>query len=225
MPRKIEVEAYEFKELDEKAKENAREWARDTHNECGFSVDDVSADFKNTLSEMGLSSLKAWWSLSSCQGDGVAFEGKVDLDSFIERQKQMREYAKPSKHPKSDQRYSSFVIAPQFCEDINGLKSQGVELSAFIQHSGHYTHSESMDVTFEITSAGNAEDPGSSERQEKKVNELQEQFHKFIKGVSCQFENDGYAIIEDNDSDESIDAMIDANGWLFTKDGHRSVTL
>ena len=219
----IHTVAYEFYELDYKAKEKARSLCRDSNNEVGISVDDVSEDFKNTLAEIGLGELKAWWSLSCCQGDGVAFDGQVDLDAFIAKQPEILENIK--KWGWTAERYTKFLIGEDFCKDVIGLAAQGVQIGAHIKLRGHYTHWNSMDVTFEILCAGDNEDPGASERQEKKVNELQEQFHEYIKDLSRQFESDGYAIIEGNSSDEYIDEEIEANGWLFTKSGHRKVTL
>jgi hypothetical protein len=219
----IQVEAYEFHELDDKAKEAARDWCRELNNDCGDSVSDVRDDFENTLSEIGLGELKAWWSLSYCQGDGVAFDGQVDLDAFIAEQPAIR--MNTEKWPKAAERYTEFLIDEEFCKDVIGLAAQGVQIGAYVKHEGRYTHRNSMDVTFQILSAGDNEDPGASERQEKKVKELEEQFHEYIKNLSIQFEHDGYAIIEGNETNEHIDEEIKANGWLFTKSGGREATL
>lgn len=223
----IQVEAYEFDELDDKAKEVARDWLRDLKNECGDAVDSVSEGFKNTLHEIGLGELKAWWSLSYCQGDGVAFDGQVDLDAFIAKQPAIRMNTEKwvKDWPKAAERYTEFLIDEDFCKDVIGLESQGVQIGAYVKHEGRYTHHNSMDVTFQILCAGDGEDPGASERQEKKVKELEEQFHVYIRNLSIQFENDGYATIEDQSSDAYIDEEIKANGWLFTKTGSPEATL
>lgn len=223
----IQVEAYEFHELDDKAKEAARDWCRELNNDCGDSTDEVKEDFKDTLHEIGLGELKAWWSLGYCQGDGVAFDGQVDLDAFIAKQPEIRKNIKKwnKEWPKGAERYAQFCIEHEFCQDVIGLAAQGVQIGAHIKHSGHYTHQNSMDVTFQILCAGDNEDPGASERQEKKVKELEEQFHEYIKNVSREFARHGYEVIEGNDSDEHIDEEIKANGWLFTKSGSRAATL
>ena len=83
--REVTVQLYAYPELPEKTREKVREqiisngWVdQDIHQ-------DLTAVFTEVLKENGFSGLinDMGWSLSHCQGDGVAFYGKVNLIEFL----------------------------------------------------------------------------------------------------------------------------------------------
>lgn len=78
----ISINLYSICELEPKAKQKALDKLRQSELESGFVSDMVSEHFENTLEDRGLD-LKARWSLSHCQGDGVAFEGSLSKDDIL----------------------------------------------------------------------------------------------------------------------------------------------
>lgn len=82
MPRTHRTKVY--KELDDAAKETAREWYRRTEDEW-FDAEEFK---ENTLEEHvayhhRVKTTTCHFSLSYCQGDGVAFYGDFDLEFFM----------------------------------------------------------------------------------------------------------------------------------------------
>jgi hypothetical protein len=72
-----------FDELSEEAKESAIENERNSGR--GFDETDaafLTEDFQNQLAEKGFEAVKVFWSLNYCQGDGVAFYGRVYADDL-----------------------------------------------------------------------------------------------------------------------------------------------
>ena len=73
-----------FDELDDKAKEKARDWwQRD--DDFSFESEYITEDFKQQLKELGYPTDDIQWSLSHCQGDGVAFHGFADEGAVLKR--------------------------------------------------------------------------------------------------------------------------------------------
>lgn len=78
----ISVNLYSINELEPKAKAKALDKLRQCELEDGFINSNVSENFASILEERKLD-LKAFWSLSNCQGDGVAFEGSLSKDDIL----------------------------------------------------------------------------------------------------------------------------------------------
>ena len=55
--------------------------------------------------------------------------------------------------------------------------------------------------------------------------ELRTAIEEIVKNTSKELEREGYRIIEANESTESLEDGIRANGYLFTVDGSRRATL
>src|SRR5687768_16706456 len=79
--RTIVETLYTFDELDDRGKDKAREivggWNAEWEAEC------MTYQFEEFLAERGLPIEKIEWSLSSCQGDGVAFYGSIDVEKYL----------------------------------------------------------------------------------------------------------------------------------------------
>ncbi len=74
---------YRFEELNKAAKEAAREWFRKVYEWDSYDSDMLTEQFEQDLeSQYGMSGMKVWWSLGSCQGDGVAFEGEPNIEEM-----------------------------------------------------------------------------------------------------------------------------------------------
>ena len=133
MPKKKEILIYEFDELSEEAKERAIELLVDDGKAWTDSdAEGLSETFEDDLAgHYGLGNMEVCWSLSSCQGDGVAFWGKVDVEKFVNTEIE--------RDPKLE-RFRKLIPF----------------VSAKIAHKGRYCHENSMEVELEVT--GNPED-------------------------------------------------------------------
>ncbi len=80
MPRRKTIKVYKFAELDPKV----RAKVLDRFREHAVEPSDLTYQFKAILEERGFESEPdVCWSLSSSQGDGVAFSGHVGMDEFF----------------------------------------------------------------------------------------------------------------------------------------------
>lgn len=125
-------ETYKFDELSSDAKKHAIERWR----EKGWTWDDsdtesLTENFKEQLEELALPHDKVWWSLNYSQGDGVAFEGKIDIKEYLKKNNLFRDYAS--------------LFAPAFEEETVGRpvgqKQQGQAegIASSLEHLGFVT--------------------------------------------------------------------------------------
>ena len=74
------TKVYEYMELSDDAKENAKQWYLNddprSYELTDIFMEDIHQIFPN-------SKLEVQWSLSSCQGDGVNIYGSVDLHDIF----------------------------------------------------------------------------------------------------------------------------------------------
>jgi hypothetical protein len=78
-PRDVTIQVMKFEELNPKVQQKVL----DRFREDAFEPQFITEDFEENLTEWGLQDPKVYWSLSSSQGDGVAFEGSMDPDKFL----------------------------------------------------------------------------------------------------------------------------------------------
>lgn len=192
MPREHTITVYKFDELSPKAKKRAlEEWQRlsDEH----FDASSLTESFAYRLEELGLPHDKIGWRLSSSQGDGVAFYGKIDLEEHLKKNSLVKKYQ---------------VLA--------GLIDGG-DLAVKIEknRSLHmYDHYNTMDLEMDISR-------DLSPAEEKKVKELEEEIQEQIVAVSRQLEKVGYDEIEYQNSDEYLTESIEANDLEFDVSGNQ----
>jgi len=87
---------YKFGELSPEAKERAvEEWREEDAGRQWdqYEIDEITEMFERDLEEAGLPHDKVYWSLGHVQGDGVSFEGKLDLDEYMEKNKLRRQFS------------------------------------------------------------------------------------------------------------------------------------
>jgi hypothetical protein len=197
MPRKVEVVVYEFSELSKKAQDRAIEDFRASEiNDDARCLTDI---FENDLeSHFGLGRLKVFWSLNdSCQGDGVAFEGLVDIKNF--------------------------VSVDEGAKKFRGVVGK---VWAKISHHGSYFRSSSMDVEVgleevEVERDLYPEDWDPRVVDDKTLVAFQEYLERRIEEISKELEKTGYAEIEYQNSEEAITETIVANDFEFLENGKR----
>jgi hypothetical protein len=195
MPDAIVRRTYLYSELSPTAQERARQWWR----ECEAN-DPTPLDFlQDHLSDYyGIINCTLYYSLGHCQGDGVAFEGRPDLDAWADH----------------DDTLGDALTLLQGYAALLGLESP--ELSCTIQHSGNYYHECSMDLTVEYQSWENTPE---HEWIDGKVRELEESLRRLIRKVSVELRDAGYAEIEYRDSEEYIAEVLATNDYEFTRRG------
>jgi len=120
----ISINLYSINELEPKAKQRALNKLRESEQD--FITQNVSENFTIELEERKLD-LKAFWSLSNCQGDGVAFEGSLSKDDIL--------------------RLELATI-----EDIDAIELECID----IKLHGRYTHENSMSLFVQCDNRANS---------------------------------------------------------------------
>ena len=141
----IEKRVFTFDELDDSAKEEARNWWRQCETEV-FDTEYMYEDFARVAKILGIifdmrsvplmgggtrADPKIFWSGFSSQGDGACFEGRYAYTKNI--RKSIKEYA-----PEDSTLYN---IAAELFEI---QRKNFYRLTAHIHHRGHYYHSGYM---------------------------------------------------------------------------------
>lgn len=212
-----------FIDLDKFAKEKVREWYRES---C---EDDIRHDLKEKFQEMlesnGFSDMKIYWSLGHCQGDGVAFEGNLDVGEYLainDSNIKMRDIdmANPEYDPYQLPLTDKIRLVwkhPEFEPILGGEKYREAfdndnEMWGKISHFGHYYHEKSMEVICDI----NNDDPNVIEL----CNEIEARISEHVINLSIDMRNEGYDIIDSyyDISDEYLNELLD--GDEFDEDGN-----
>lgn len=170
-----------------------------------FDCDDaefLTEDFKTQLAEYGFEETEVRWSLGYCQGDGVAFYGRVYPESLKEKDSQAKRL-------------------------ITALEAAGDSLYIEISGAnGHYHHRNSMTVKIEFESETDDEDlPARLKiaRPHQREN-LEEYLAERVKEISRELEKSGYAEIEYRFDEETIQNDLTEREHLYEKDGARAMT-
>jgi hypothetical protein len=187
-----------FDELSDEAKEFAVENERNSGRR--FDDDDaafLTEDFQNQLTEKGFEAVKVFWSLSYCQGDGVAFYGRVYPDDLKGKDKNAQKL-------------------------IEKLEKAGEEFSIEITGAGgwyHYRHSMTVEVDFK-----NETDDEDLPARLKIVlpvwrGEFECYLSEKVKEISDELEKSGYAEIDYRYCDKTIRQDLSEREDLYAKCG------
>lgn len=191
-----------FPELKPEAQELAVSKERDSPER--FDWDDaefLTEDFKTQLTEYGFEEAEVYWSLGYCQGDGVAFYGRVYPESLKEKDRTAKRL-------------------------IAALEAAGDELYIEITGAnGHYHHWNSM--TFEIDFENESDDedlPARLKIARPALREnLEEYLNERVKEISRELEKSGYAEIEYRYDEMAIREELQEREHLYEKDGTRAM--
>lgn len=192
-----------FSELGGEAQEFAVSQERDSPDR--FDWDDaefLTEDFKTQLAEYGFSELEVYWSLGYCQGDGVAFYGRVCSESLKEK----------------DRTAKRLIDALEAAGDALYIEITGA--------NGHYHHWNSMTVEIEFESETEDEDLPARLKIARPVlrEELEEYLAERVKDISRELEKSGYAEIEYRHDETTIRAELSEREQIYEKDGERAMT-
>ncbi|MGC2236044.1 MAG: hypothetical protein WA584_07775 [Pyrinomonadaceae bacterium] len=192
-----------FSELGREAQEFAISEERNRPDR--FDWDDaefLTENFKTQLAEFGFEETKVYWSLGNCQGDGVAFYGRVHAESLKEKDRRAKRL-------------------------IGALHTAGDELYIEISgERGHYHHWNSMTVEVEFENEIDDEDLPARLKIARPA--LRENFEEYlderVKEISRELEKSGYAEIEYRYDENAIREELFEREQLYEKDGTRAMT-
>ncbi len=201
--RQITTTVYQFEELDDKAKERARDWYREDMDLS----DSLRELFEHDVGEAGYPTEKIEWSLGYCQGDGMAFYGRLteeDLVRVAER------------------------LYTQDSDMLKRVRSIAANISVTVCRNGsgrHYSHYNCM--TIEILNEVPME-PHQFLLFEAAgdynifIDDLENDIQADVKELSKKLEKMGYDEIEYQRSAEQVDQIIIDMQYEFTKAGKRT---
>jgi hypothetical protein len=191
-----------FPELKREAQELAVSKERDSPER--FDWDDaefLTEEFKTQLAEYGFEEAEVYWSLGYCQGDGVAFYGRVLKESLKEK----------------DCKAKRLIAA---------LEAAGDELYIGITGAnGHYHHSNSMTIEIDFGNESDDEDLPARLKIARPVlrENLEEYLTERVKEISRELEKSGYAEIEYRYDETAIREELQEREHLYEKDGTRAM--
>lgn len=182
--------------------EEAQDFAIENEKNSGARFDDDDAaflteDFQNQLADKGFEAVKIFWSLGYCQGDGVAFYGRVYADEL------------KAKDPHAEKL-------------LKRLEEVGEEISIEITGAnGWYHHRNSMTVEIDFENETDEEDLPA--RLKIALPFWREEFEDYlaerIKEISSELEKLGYAEIDYRHDDKTIRLDLSERECLYEKDG------
>jgi hypothetical protein len=183
---------YTFSELSPAAQKKAIEKWRKIASE-NFDATMLTENFQQILEEKGLPDKDIRWSLSSSQGDGVAFYGTFDIVEYIKKNKLTTKYKDLMK-----------VLPYNFTSQISRRGSH------------HYDHYNTMEV--DIAGEGDYE---MTPAQEALLKQLHDHIAKDIVEVSKKLEKIGYDEIEYQQSEEQAREYLGQDDDEFDESGKR----
>ncbi len=209
--REVVTKVYQFGELNDKAKERAREWYR-KGIECS---DNLVEMFRQYVEEASYPTNKIEFSLGYCQGDGVAFYGDISGERLCLIASRL--YGKRSKE-------LTRVVAI-----VNNLTAS-IERNSF---GYHYSHFNTMSVNISWHHYWNhlckyELKPGQrrlftdDDEHDKFVAKLEADIRADIRALSIRLEALGYEEIEYQHSAEQVDSALIDMEYEFTEDGERA---
>ena len=219
MPKPITIQAYEYAELSPNAKEAARNWYKETEDDISG---DIAESYRYALEELGYPISDIKFSLSYCQGDGMAFYGRVELPEFLA--KRMTDSCLEFKIVDENRK----TLQELYKELGDGINY--VDCNILRRNCGyHYSHHNTMRVEFggDYAQALNYGYDGklTLERFDEVADDLQEWISTDVKDISRSLAKQGYEEIDYARCDESVAEALMGNDYLFTREGCRSVTL
>ena len=211
MSRTVTSTVYQFDELEDKAKEKARDWFRngDTDFDTEFLFDDfermgamLGIEFKQQQVKLMGGGTRGkptiYFSGFSSQGDGACFEGSYYFATNA--------VAKITEETSGNDK--RLIRIAEELEEVQALNANS--LAATVRHSGHYSHEYSTDIEVERT------DDSDSEVSDEHAEAVRTCLRDFMRWMYRALEED----YEWRNADEQVDDNIRANEYEFTESGH-----
>lgn len=213
MPETIEVQAFDFSELSDDAKEKARDWYRGCIDEHDFSceVDEfvtigeaIGIDFTtHNVNLMGggmRQEPNIWYDISCCQGSGACFEGTYTYKATAEQE--LRKI-------NNDDSWAPIKVA-QGLAAIQLRNAFGLQAN-IRKRDHHYCHEHTVSIE--------VEDRRNDQRCDDEINAAEKEIGELMVDLMRWLHRQ---LSDQRDylySDEAIDESIEANDYKFTEKG------
>jgi hypothetical protein len=184
-----ETELYSFEELSTEAQERAVAEYVET---AEFDTESMTDGMQYELGEYGLSDMELNYSLSNCQGDGVAFYGDVDIEAVVRNNGLNEKYLQLVEH-------ASVVIVSN-------------------SSATHYSHAGTMSI-FTLLDWQALKTEKEESRFETLLQEFEEELDLLKNDISAKLETFGYAEIEYQQSFEVISEYFVTDEYEFHVNG------
>lgn len=198
------VSLFTFNELvNVKAIEKARNWYKE--NVIAYSdqkSDELNEMIRNKLSSVGYDELDDInWSLTHCQGDGVAFYGTIQTILPIAKR----------------------LIYPNDYDMIEDIIDECmIEIRVYRNSFGHrYSHHGTMEVEVNYDDSYITQAYGIDKSVEFKriFDDLGERVKEELAKISKHIEREGYEIVESYYADSYVDEQLNNSTYYFLEDG------
>lgn len=201
MPVTITKTAYTFDELDDRAKETARDWYRqgaldyyDWWDSIYDDADQIAKILGIEIDRKGKRTPAIYFSGFWSQGDGACFEGKYHYAKGAT--KAIREYA-----PRDEELH-------RIADELQAIQRKNFyQLSAHIAHTGRYCHEHSTSIHVFRE---------SDWVDDETADGVAEFIRDFMRWIYSRLEAEYEYLM----SDESVDEAIRANEYLFDENGN-----
>ena len=198
MPTTRTVAIYKFDELDDDAKEVARDWWRNGGLDYEW-WDHIVDDAKRVGALIGFEIDKVYFSGFYSQGDGACFEGTYRYSSG---------WKAKLKAEIGGETLEEMLTLGEELQAIQRLCYYKLEASS--RHSGFYYHERSMDISLDMS-----ECPESSYADQEPYEEIRDAFASFAQWIYSSLE----AEYEWLNSDEQVDESIRTSDYEFYENG------
>ena len=201
-----------FEDLPKAVQEAAIEKWRDNGAQDDF--DQVHETLEYDLHEYyGLSGCKLYASLNCCQGDGVAFEGSVDIDNWA------KAAAEEANEKDRDTTLRDMLTHMRCIARLMGVEDD-LDIYAKIEHSGHYYHWNSMEVSVTCDTWYQQVKGDEQEILDGLIGDIEGWCKDRVKEISRAMESDGYSQLDAYSSDEYIREYLEVSDhYEFDEDG------
>lgn len=203
MPQLItkKYKVFKFKELSEDVQEKVIENNREVRMNDECYTEQISEGFKETLEERGLPTDTSW-SLSNCQGDGVAFYGSIDLVKFL-------------KYNRSYTRFKKLLDNAEVSAKIIGTGYNSFCMNVSVDEYHEWdTYDDELRQAVADNVRGITEEGIDFLREE-----LEEFLQDCVSDVAKELEKSGYDSLDYFYSDEAIKEDIEDKDNQYLEDG------
>ena len=208
MPKQRTTLVYQFDELDEKAKERAREWYRQGNWDDNFWSECVIDDAKEIGTHMGMDIDNIYFSGFWSQGDGACFEGTWRASDV--KVDKLKEYAPQDKE------------LHRIVDGLAELAKEYPDGYFKVTHRGHYSHSGCTSFDVELPCEQEEELEYNSPEYKLLQVKLGEDEDALIE-LARDYMDWIYRTLEKEweylNADAQVDESIRANEYEFLKDG------
>lgn len=205
--RTLSIPVYNFEELDDRAKETARNWWRGSGLDYEW-WDAIYEDAKMRGALLGIEIDRIYFSGFCSQGDGACFNGRYEYKAGW--RKALRAEVGGDDLPELE-------AIGDALQDVQ--RHAFYKLSASTRQSGHYMHSGCMDVTVDASDAPNIRENLWADEGDNFVyceDGIRDTLRLFADWIYEKLEKEYEYLM----SDEAVDELIIANEYEFDDNGN-----